>query len=155
MTTTPGMGTTVVAALITGTRLVVGNVGDSRLYVLAKDGLVQVTEDDTWAATMLRQSGGSDATLLAHHPMRHVLTNVLGAREHTDVHMFERELAAGDTVLICSDGIYGVLDDTALAAALDPGGEPRHAAEQLVQSAIERGTRDNVTALVVRYEGEA
>jgi serine/threonine protein phosphatase PrpC len=150
-----GMGTTVVAALVTGTRLVVGNVGDSRLYVLTKDGLSQVTEDDTWAATMLRQSGGADAAMLAHHPMRHVLTNVLGAREQTDVHMVERELAPGDRVFICSDGIYGVLDDQALAAELQANPDPRASAERLVQLAIDRGTRDNVTALVVRYEAQA
>jgi len=150
-----GMGTTVVAALIMGSRLIVGNVGDSRLYVLTKDAFAQVTEDDTWAATMVRQSGGADAALLAHHPMRHVLTNVLGAREQTDVHMFERALAPGDAVLLCSDGIYGVLDDDALGSVLRGAREPRAAAEQLVQSAIDRGTRDNVTALVVRYEGEA
>jgi protein phosphatase len=133
----------------------VGNVGDSRLYVLSADTFTQLTEDDTWAATMVRQSGGADAALLAHHPMRHVLTNVLGAREQTDVHMFERALAPGDAVLLCSDGIYGVLDDEALASVLRSAREPRVAAEQLVQSAIDRGTRDNVTALVVRYEGEA
>jgi protein phosphatase len=150
-----GMGTTVVAALVTGTRLIVGNVGDSRLYVRSKDEFVQVTEDDTWAATMLRQSGGADGTLLSHHPMRHVLTNVLGAREQTEVHMFERELAPGDGVLICSDGVYGVLDDAALSAALDAMPDPRAAAEHIIRESIERGTRDNVTALVVRYEGEA
>jgi protein phosphatase len=149
-----GMGTTVVAALVVGAKLVVGNVGDSRLYLRSKDGFVQVTEDDTWAATMLRQAGG-DAAMLAHHPMRHVLTNVLGARERTDVHMFERELAAGDTILICSDGIYGVLDDAALAAVLDGTADPRAASEQLVHASIDRGARDNVTALVVRFEGAA
>ncbi len=150
-----GMGTTVVAALVTGTKLVVGNVGDSRLYVSTNDGFSQVTEDDTWAATMLRQSGGADSALLAHHPMRHVLTNVLGAREQTEVHMFERDLAPGDTIFICSDGIYGVLDDHALGAELEATPDPRAAAERLVQLAIDRGTRDNVTALVVRYEAEA
>jgi protein phosphatase len=150
-----GMGTTVVAALVTGTRLVVGNVGDSRLYLMTNAGFRQVTEDDTWAATMLRQSGGADATLLAHHPMRHVLTNVLGAREQTDVHMFERDLVDGDTLVLCSDGIYGVLDDPAIESELKSRAEPRAAAERLVQSAIDRGSRDNVTALVVRYEGEA
>jgi PPM family protein phosphatase len=149
-----GMGTTVVAALVTGTRLVVGNVGDSRLYLMANGGFRQVTEDDTWAATMLRQAGGADANLLAHHPMRHVLTNVLGAREQTDVHMFERDLADGDTLVLCSDGIYGVLDDRAIESELKSRAEPRAAAERLVQSAIDRGTRDNVTALVVRYEAE-
>lgn len=150
-----GMGTTVVAALVTGSRLIVGNVGDSRLYLLTAKGLTQITQDDTWAATMMKQSGGADAALLAHHPMRHVLTNVLGAREQTEVHMFEQDLAPGDTVLICSDGLHGALDDAALEASLRGATDVRAAAEQLVQAAIDRGTRDNITALVIRYEGEA
>jgi len=146
-----GMGTTVVASLVVGSRLIVGNVGDSRLYVRSASGLTQVTQDDTWAATMLRQSGGADAALLAHHPMRHVLTNVLGAREQIEVHMFEQDLTPGDVLLLCSDGLYGALDDAAIDATLAGADDVRAAAERLVQAAIDHGTRDNVTALVVRH----
>ena len=149
-----GMGTTIVAALITRDRLIVGSVGDSRLY-LSNGVLVQITQDDTWAATMLAEHGGADAAALANHPMRHVLTNVLGARDTTTVHMSEHALATGDMVMLCSDGLYGVVDDPSLLAVMQQPGDPGAIADQLVKAAIEKGTRDNITALVVRYEAEA
>ena len=148
-----GMGTTVVAALITRDRLIVGSVGDSRLYLLSNGALVQLTQDDTWAATMLAEQG--DPALLAHHPMRHVLTNVLGARDTTTVHMSEHVLATGDTVMLCSDGLYGVVDEASLLALMQQGGDSGAIANLLVKTAVENGTRDNITALVVQYEAEA
>jgi protein phosphatase len=150
-----GMGTTVVAALIARDRLIIGSVGDSRLYVMSGGGLVQMTKDDTWAATMLAEKGGGDPAAIAHHPMRHVLTNVLGARDTTSVHMLEHALTPGDTVMLCSDGLYGAVDDPALLDVMRQGGEVGTIADRLVRAAIERGTRDNITALVVRYEADA
>src|SRR5262245_23887017 len=84
-----GMGTTVVCALLTGNQLVAANVGDSRLYVYDGTKLTQLTQDDSWAATVLgtAESPGPPPQL-----SRHVLTNVLGARPDTNVHMFERPL---------------------------------------------------------------
>ena len=95
---------------------IVGSVGDSRLYLLSGGSLAQMTQDDTWAATMLAERGAKDPIALAHHPMRHVLTNVLGARDTTNVHISEHVLTAGDTVMLCSDGLYGVVDDATLLA---------------------------------------
>jgi serine/threonine protein phosphatase PrpC len=149
-----GMGTTVVCALIAGTRLIVGHVGDSRLYVLNGTSLKQLTQDDTWAAAVLSGQNG-DSTLLTQHPMRHVLTNVLGARERTDAHVGEYELTGGELLLLCSDGLYGAVADDALLAIMRNGASPQQIADRLVQAALDAGTRDNVTALVVRYEVES
>ena len=148
-----GMGTTVVAALIAGDHLVVGSVGDSRLYLFSNGTLVQMTLDDTWAATILAGNGNPEA--LAHHPMRHVLTNVLGARDATPVHMSEHQLAIGDTVLLCTDGLHGAVDDATLSTVMREGGSAEGMADRLVRTALAKGTRDNVTALVVRYEAGA
>lgn len=150
-----GMGTTIVCALVTGRRLVIGHVGDSRLYLLNGSGLRQMTQDDTWAAAVLAQQERRDPAMLSHHPMRHVLTNVLGARERTDPHLSEHDLSGGETVLLCSDGLYGSVPDAALLRILMEASTPEDAAGQLVQAALDAGTRDNVTALVVRYEADA
>ena len=147
-----GMGTTIVCALIADGRLVIGHVGDSRLYLLNGTSLKQLTHDDTWAAAVLP---GADAALLTQHPMRHVLTNVLGAREKTEAHVSEHELAGGETLLLCSDGLYGALGDDDLLAIMKSVSSPQDVAGRLVQAAIDGGTRDNVTALVVRYEADA
>jgi protein phosphatase len=147
-----GMGTTVVAALVIGARLSVGHVGDSRLYLFRDGTPHQLTEDDSWAATILAQDPHMNPADIARHPMRHVLTNVLGARDHVDVHVSEHELQPGDIALLCSDGLHGVLDDRALAALVVREPDLQLAARLLVDAALDHGSRDNVTALLIRYE---
>jgi protein phosphatase len=145
-----GMGTTVVAALLSGSRMTVGHVGDSRLYLLSDGRLTVQTRDDTWAAMVLAGSD-VDPGRLGDHPMRNVLTNVLGAREQTEIHLAERQLADGEMLLLCSDGVHNVLDERALHKLMAQDVEAAAIARAVVTSAIERGTRDNVTAVVVRY----
>jgi PPM family protein phosphatase len=147
-----GMGTTIVCALVAGNRLVVGHVGDSRLYMLNGASLRQMTQDDTWAAVMSRQD--AETARLTRHPMRHVLTNVLGAREQTDAHVAEHELRGGETLLLCSDGLHGALPDAQLLSIMRSSRNPQDVAEQLVKKALDAGTRDNVTAVVLRYEAD-
>ena len=149
-----GMGTTVVAALISGTRLAVANAGDSRLYAFADGRLTQLTRDDTWAATVLAAQGDSNPGTRPTESMRRVLTNVLGAREQADIHLSEHDLAGGEMILLCSDGLHAVLDDAILQAMLTAGGAPSEIVPQLIEAALARGTRDNITAVVARYNGE-
>jgi protein phosphatase len=145
-----GMGTTVVSALLSGETVIVGHVGDSRLYIWSGGSLEQVTKDDSWAATMLAQNPGSSASDVAKHPMRNVLTNVLGAREPTEIHVVERPIALGDTLLISSDGVHGALSAEAIAGLLARGLPAQALAQDLVQAALDAGSRDNVTALIVQ-----
>lgn len=147
-----GMGTTIVGLLVNGSRMSVGHVGDSRLYMLRQGSLEQLTADDSWAATILAHDPRLAPADIAHHPMRNVLTNALGARENVDIHLSERELSSGDWLLLCSDGLHGALDANAIAGVLMSAPDVDAAARGLVSTALERGSRDNVTALVVRYE---
>lgn len=145
-----GMGTTVVCALISGGHLVVAHVGDSRLYLRDGDGLHQLTEDDSWAATVL---GGKDGN--GGSPMvRHVLTNVLGARPETLVHLAERELSGAETLLLCSDGLHGSVPHDMLRDLTGSADDLPAIAQKLIATALEHGSRDNITALVVRSDGE-
>jgi protein phosphatase len=146
-----GMATTVVAALVSGTRLAVASAGDSRLYIFSAGTLSQLTHDDTWAATLLAAPGGSTPGGGARS-MRHVLTNVIGAREQADVHLQELDLAGGESLLLCSDGLHGVLDDATIAAILSDGQAPEIVVSRLVDEALARGVKDNVTAVLARYE---
>ena len=147
-----GMGTTVVAVLACDGRAVVGHIGDSRLYIMSNGTLTQVTRDDSWVTAILDHPLDSDAARAAHHPMQNVLTNVLGAREQAEVHLHEWPLVAGDRLLLCSDGLHGVVDDTSIAAVLQDRCETDDAVAALVQLALERGSRDNITALVARCD---
>ena len=134
-----GMGTTIVGLLMNGSRISIAHVGDSRLYLLSDRGLLQLTHDDSWAATILSQDASLTPEDIARHPMRNVLTNVLGAREQVEV---------------CSDGLYGVLPLEAMQQILETVADVNVAAQTLVDRALEAGSRDNVTALVVRYEAD-
>ena len=148
-----GMGTTVVGALISGPRLSVANIGDSRLYIFSGGQLTQITRDDTWAATVLAAQSGTDPRALPPASMRRVLTNAIGAREQADVRLSEHDLVTGDVILLCSDGLHSALDDGTITAVLDGNGAPSETVGKLLQTALAQGARDNITAVVVRYNG--
>jgi protein phosphatase len=151
-----GLGTTIVAALIDDDQLTFSGVGDSRVYLCGHGKLQQLTQDDSWVATVLaREPGMEDAATLATHPMRHVLTNVLGAREQMEMEVADRALEGGDRLLLCSDGLHGALDDATLQRVLTESATAAAAAEELVRLALERDGSDNITALVVDMNGEA
>jgi protein phosphatase len=146
-----GMATTIVVALVAGDRLVVGHAGDSRAYLLTDQGLCQLTRDDSWVAGVLAQDPAADLEALRRHPMRHALTNVVGARARADVHMVEVLLSGGEVVVLTTDGVHGVLDDGRLEALLVSGGTPADTAARLVSAALDGGSRDNCTAVIGRY----
>ncbi|MGH9385090.1 MAG: PP2C family protein-serine/threonine phosphatase [Vicinamibacterales bacterium] len=150
-----GMGTTIVSLLVNGARMAIGHVGDSRLYLLHNGSIELLTQDDSWAATILAHDPRLHPEDIARHPMRNVLTNVLGAREQVDVHLSERDVSPGDVILLCSDGLHGVLDLEILRELLTSQLDPAEAAQALVDAALNHGSHDNVTALVVRYEAHA
>ena len=147
-----GMGTTVVATLAVDGRLTVASVGDSRLYLYAGDRLRQLTSDDSWVATVLASDPRADPLLLQHHPMRNALTNVVGARSHTEVHVVEEPLAEGDRLLLTTDGVHGVLADEQIERMTREHDDPRELADRLLAAALTHGSRDNCTAIVARYQ---
>jgi PPM family protein phosphatase len=97
----------------------------------------------------------SDSPQLSVHPMRNVLTNVLGARDHTDIHLSERQLSSGEMLLLCSDGVHNVLDDATLCRLMSQDASLETIGRSVIAAALERGTRDNVTVIVARYEESA
>jgi PPM family protein phosphatase len=146
-----GMGTTIVAALVLDGTLSVAHVGDSRMYHLTNGQLVQLTQDDSWSATVLGHRP-HDATTAEPHIMKHVLTNVLGARDHTEIHIQDRSVAHGDLLLLCSDGLHGSVEDALMQELLAQHTTVERTAEALVRAALDRGSRDNVTALVAKCQ---
>lgn len=144
-----GMGTTLTAALLHGRYATVAHVGDSRAYLLRGDGLTQVTRDHTLVAEEVAQ-GRLTAEAARNDPRRNILSRVIGTNARLDSKLpsiFELTLLPGDRLLLCSDGLYDVLDDVDMHRAL-LGQEPDSAAQSLVALAKERGTRDNATAVV-------
>ena len=142
-----GMGTTVVAALVAGDRMTIVSVGDSRLYRLRQGALEQLTKDDTWLASVLGEKQAEDAD--PQHPLRHVLTSVVGTKDDVKPGSREEQLVAGDRFLLCTDGIHGKLDSGSLTNLLLTAPSASDGAESVVKEAITRGTSDNATALVI------
>jgi protein phosphatase len=146
----PGSGTTVVAALLVTVEdspfWLLANVGDSRAYRLADDGLVQVTVDHSLVQEMV-DSGRITAAQAELHPDRHVLTRALGGGAPVDADYFR--LPAAERLLLCSDGVTGMLTDGRIEALLREYDDPRDAADRLVVAAVEAGGADNATAIVV------
>lgn len=142
-----GMGTTVVAALVAGDKVAIVSVGDSRLYRLRNGSLEQLTSDDTWLASVLGAKQAEDAD--PGHPLRHVLTSVVGTKDDLKPESREEELKSGDTLVLCTDGVHGRLDGHTLATLLNDVRGAADGADKLVEEAITRGTTDNATALVI------
>jgi len=149
-----GMGTTVVMALVEGKRLTFASVGDSRLYLLQGSKLRQLTRDDSWV-TMLSEETGVDAASLKKHPMHHVLTNVVGARNELDVTVHDMDLEDGETLMMCTDGLHGVLTDDVIQKTLEEEPDLGKAADRLIKSVLDLNGRDNVTVLLARYTQDA
>jgi serine/threonine protein phosphatase PrpC len=141
-----GMGTTISAALVLGGSLVVGQVGDSRIYQIRGDRAAQITEDHTLIAWQIKQ-GLISADEARTSPHRNVITRAVGNRDYVEVDTQVVGIAPGDRYLLCSDGLHGYLelDEVASIAAL--GGEA--AVDRFIDVANSRGGRDNITAVLV------
>ncbi len=142
-----GMGTTVVAVLVSGDRLAMASVGDSRIYRLRDGSLEQLTKDDTWLASVLGAKEAEDAD--PAHPLRHVLTSVVGTRDDVKPGAREEQMVSGDTFVLCSDGVHGRLDSAAITEVLQRAATAPDRATHLVGEALTRGSSDNATALVI------
>lgn len=147
-----GMGTTMVAALVRDSVVTFCGVGDSRIYSFVDGRFVQLTRDDSWLADLLDGDDSVDEKTLASHPMRHVLTKVIGAQDDVELELFERELGADETLLFSTDGLHGFVDGNAIADVLRSSPGLESAAQKLIDCALARGGNDNVTVLLVRNQ---
>ncbi|MGI9255295.1 MAG: PP2C family protein-serine/threonine phosphatase [Thermomicrobiales bacterium] len=145
------MGTTLTAALVQGKFVAIASLGDSRAYLLRGSGITQVTKDHSLVAEQIA-SGRLRPADARTHPQRNVLTQALGLKPKLDKDfppVYELSLLPDDRLLLCTDGFYDVVSDADLAAALS-GIEAVDAASSLVALAKERGTTDNVSAVVAQ-----
>jgi serine/threonine protein phosphatase PrpC len=146
-----GMGTTIIAALVSGKQMAVGNVGDSRLYLLRGGEMQQISTDDSWVANMVR-SGALTPAQAREHSMRNVLTQAIGSQTNIEVHTSDHVLEDGDIVFLSTDGVHGVVDEAVLRSILFSTRELDRAARQIVQVAKENGAPDNASCILLRYE---
>lgn len=144
------MGTTCLAALLQGDTLTVGNVGDSRAYLLRTGKLRQLTEDhsDVWQQV---KAGHMTREEARHSPFRNSVTRAIGLRSDVAPDVESHRLLPGDALLLCSDGLSTELSDAEIAQLLATASDAQEAADRLVKAALHSGGRDNVTAIVMHY----
>lgn len=143
-----GMGTTVTAALLQGTRLVIGQVGDSRAYLLHDGALQQLTRDHSLMQDLI-DSGQITPVEARIHPQRNFITRALGTAPTVDTDLYELNVSPGDRLLLCSDGLSGMLEDSELASTLTTIRDPQRCVKELIRLANRAGGSDNITAIVV------
>ena len=145
-----GMGTTVAALLINGPSLAFVNVGDSRIYRCRSGRVTQLTTDDSWLSHARANGTEISDEEARRHPMRHVLTDVVGVRPELSPELQSDAFEVGDVFVLCSDGLHGVVPADRLAAIVNANPEPRLSADRLIQEALDHGATDNITVIVVK-----
>ena len=152
-----GMGATVAGlalAWVAGSRhWVVFNAGDCRVYRFAQGALVQLTVDHTEAGELVA-AGVLDASDALTHPSRHVVTRALGSDPAPELDLWMLPPTAGESFLLCSDGLFGELADAEIAEVMRLEPIPGRAAETLIGQAVKHGGRDNVSVIVVTHADE-
>jgi serine/threonine protein phosphatase PrpC len=148
-----GMGTTLTAVVVAGTSALFAHVGDSRAYLLRAGDLRQLTDDHTLVARMVKSGEISEAEA-GVHPHRSVLTRALGTEPEIDVDEFDVALTDGDRLLLCSDGLTGMVTEEQIVAILSAAPDPQDAADRLVRAANRAGGVDNITVVVLDVEAE-
>ena len=145
------MGTAVSVLLVSGARWLIGQVGDSRIYLLRDGALTQLTKDHSYVQEQV------DAGLLTPdqarvHPYSNVITRCVGASGDVVPDIYFGSLEQGDILLIASDGLTGMLEDEHLVRILSSDGGPQHWVDRMITEANRRGGLDNITAIVIRIE---
>ncbi|MBF0319411.1 MAG: Stp1/IreP family PP2C-type Ser/Thr phosphatase [Nitrospirae bacterium] len=142
-----GMATTIVAAAISGDRLSIAHAGDSRLYLIRGNTIEQLTDDHSLIAEQIRK--GMMTKEEAHEVgMRNVITQSLGYNPDIEVDLDEMTVYGGDVLLLCSDGLYTMVPDTAILHTVKSSSDPKQVCARLIDLANKKGGRDNITVIV-------
>lgn len=142
-----GMGTTIVAAVIEKNSLIVANVGDSRLYIVG-DTIEQITEDHSLVQEMVRL-GEMDEESARNHPNKNIITRAIGASEDVKIDIFEKHLHDGEYIVLCSDGLTNMVEDSMILQVLHGEGTLTDKTERLVELANKNGGKDNITVTII------
>jgi len=146
-----GMGTTTTVLVLFAGRYLIGQVGDSRAYMLRDRTLHQLTKDHSYVQEQV-DAGLLTAEQARTHPYSNVITRCVGANEDVVPDVYFGDLASGDVILLASDGLTGMLEDEHLAKILSSDGNPATWVSRMIAEANRRGGLDNITAIIVRVD---
>ena len=144
-----GMGTTASVLLVSGTRYLIGQVGDSRIYLMRDGTLSQLTKDHSYVQEQV-DAGFLTPEQARYHPYSNVITRCVGASPDVEPDTYRGEMRNGDIFLVASDGLTGMVDDRRLGQLLGSRAEPERKVQALISEANGRGGLDNITAIIVQ-----
>ena len=143
-----GMGTTFAIALIHNESLYIGHVGDSRIYLLRKNSLFQLTRDHSYVEELV-SSGTITREEAANHPQKNIITRALGTEEIVEIDICVRKIYKNDTLILCTDGLTNMVDEETIKATVENEEPSLEAAKKLVALANQTGGTDNITVVIV------
>jgi serine/threonine protein phosphatase PrpC len=146
----PGGGTTLTLAVLLGTQMTIGHVGDSRAYVIANNHAKTITRDHS-LVERLRELGQLTPEEAAAHPQRNVLYRAIGQGANLEVDVFTEPAPRDGYLLLCSDGLWGVVPDDDILRIVASSNHPQMACDELVRAANAAGGPDNITAVLVYF----
>ncbi len=145
------MATTIVGVLFEDATAHIAHVGDSRLYLIDKAGISQITVDHSWVLEQVALGVLTHEQARAH-PLRNVVTRAIGAAPDLNVDITSHAMAVGDVLLLCSDGLSGMVVDSDLEKFVRENPDPEKAAHALVAEANAHGGEDNITVLLIKRD---
>lgn len=144
----PGGGTTLTCALVLGLQVYVAHVGDSRAYLITKEGLKQITHDHSLVDRLV-ETGQLTSDEATTHPHKNVLYRAVGQSSVLEVDIHVQTIAHGDRLLLCSDGLWDMVSEAKISDVVMNASSPQAACDALIVAANQAGGRDNITALLL------
>ncbi len=147
-----GMGTTFVMAYIDGSKAYFANIGDSRAYLISGDEISQITIDHS-VVQQLYERGEIKRSEMRTHPRKNLITRAIGTNDSVECDVFEKDLFAGDLILLCSDGLNNMVEDEQILDIYNKYTDLDEFADALVKTANDAGGYDNITVVALKFQG--
>jgi serine/threonine protein phosphatase PrpC len=145
------MGSTLVAALLVGNQAYLANVGDSRAYLISRESIKKITKDHSLVQALVDQGQITEADVRTHPQRNYILRNV-GDKAQIGVDLYQQMLEPGQSILLCSDGLWEMMQDEDIRRIVNQNPNPQEACRELIQLANQNGGDDNITCILVRLE---
>lgn len=144
-----GMGTTMVSVILHGTVAHIMNIGDSRAYHISDEGIARVTRDHSLVEALVA-NGKITPEEACNHPQKNLITRALGSGPTVEPDLYEKELKAGEFLLLCSDGLSNMVNDQEILYEIVHGGSVESCCRRLLDITLSRGATDNVTIVLIQ-----
>ncbi|WP_427338553.1 Stp1/IreP family PP2C-type Ser/Thr phosphatase [Caloranaerobacter sp. DY30410] len=146
-----GMGTTVTLAFIKNNKMYIGHVGDSRAYLVRENNLIQLTQDHSLVAELVRNGSITEEEAI-NHPQKNIITRAIGTEEEVKVDIISRDILSGDIIILCTDGLSNMVSNKDILRVMLLSKNMQEACDKLIHIANEHGGFDNTTVLAIRIE---